>query len=106
MNCVIIPALLGPLLGPFTGGLIVHFTSWRVIFFVNIPFAFVGLWLIRRHMPDYRDARVAPLDRFGFVTFSAGIAFVSYVLEIFGEHTHAVTPLTAMALAAIALLAT
>ena len=105
MNYVIIPALLGPLLGPFTGGLIVHFTSWRVIFFVNIPLAFLGLWLIRRHMPDYRDTHVAPLDRFGFVTFSAGIALVSYVLEIFGEHTHAATPLTAMALAAIALLA-
>jgi MFS family permease len=29
MNYVIIPALLGPLLGPFTGGLIVHWTSWR-----------------------------------------------------------------------------
>ena len=43
MNYVIIPALLGPLLGPFTGGMIVHLTSWRVIFFVNIPLAFGSL---------------------------------------------------------------
>src|ERR1044072_1534263 len=43
MNYVVIPALLGPLLGPFTGGLIVHVTSWRVIFFVNIPLALGGL---------------------------------------------------------------
>src|SRR6478752_693943 len=32
MNYVIIPALLGPLLGPVTGGLIVHFTTWQMIF--------------------------------------------------------------------------
>src|SRR3954468_17740512 len=86
MNYVISPALLGPLLGPFTGGVIVHVTSWRVIFFVNIPLALLGLWLTRRHMPDYRDADVAPLDRAGFILFSTGIALLSYVLEVFGEH--------------------
>ena len=104
MNYVIIPALLGPLLGPFTGGVIVHFTSWRVIFFVNVPLALGGLWLIRRYMPDYRDAAAPPLDRWGFVLFSTGIALFSYVLEVFGEHTHAPGPLTAMAVGAVVLL--
>jgi MFS family permease len=32
MNFVIIPALIGPLLGPTVGGLIVHWFSWREIF--------------------------------------------------------------------------
>jgi EmrB/QacA subfamily drug resistance transporter len=105
MNYVIIPALLGPLLGPFLGGVIVHFTSWRVIFFVNVPLALVGLWLTRRYMPDYRDPAVAPLDRWGFVFFSTGIALLSYVLEIFGEH-HQTSPvvvgLTALSLTLLA----
>lgn len=87
MNYVVIPALLGPLLGPVTGGLIVHWFSWRVIFFVNIPLAFGGLWMINRYMPDFRDDKVAPLDRTGFVLFGAGVALLSYVLEVFGEHT-------------------
>ena len=52
MNYVIIPALLGPLLGPFAGGLIVHWMSWRVIFLLNLPLALFGLWMIRRYMPD------------------------------------------------------
>jgi EmrB/QacA subfamily drug resistance transporter len=87
MNYVVIPALLGPLLGPFTGGLIVHWMSWRMIFFVNVPLALAGLWMIRRYMPDFRDEHVAPLDRTGFVLFGAGVALLSYVLEVFGEHT-------------------
>jgi EmrB/QacA subfamily drug resistance transporter len=87
MNYVVIPALLGPLLGPVTGGLIVHWLSWRMIFFVNLPLAAVGLWMIGRYMPDFRDDEVAPLDRTGFVLFGAGVALLSYVLEIFGEHT-------------------
>lgn len=104
MNYVIIPALLGPLLGPFTGGLIVHFTTWRMIFFVNVPLAFFGLWLTARYMPNYRDEEVAPLDRAGFVLFCTGIALLSYVLEVFGEHHHASTPIVVMTVVSLALL--
>jgi EmrB/QacA subfamily drug resistance transporter len=105
MNYVIIPALLGPLVGPFTGGLIVHVTSWRVIFFVNIPLALGGLWLTRRYMPDYRDPDVAPLDRIGFVLFCSGIALLSYVLEVFSENHHASGLVLAMIAGALVLLA-
>ena len=105
MNYVIIPALLGPLLGPFTGGLIVHVTTWRMIFFVNIPLALFGLWLTHRFMPDYRDEQVAPLDRAGFVLFCSGIALLSYVLEVFGEHQHATGPIMTMTVLSLVLLA-
>jgi EmrB/QacA subfamily drug resistance transporter len=104
MNYVIIPALLGPLLGPFTGGLIVHITTWRMIFFVNIPLALFGLWLTRRHMPDYRDENVPPLDRLGFVLFCTGIALLSYVLEVFGEHAHASGPVVGLSVVSLLLL--
>jgi EmrB/QacA subfamily drug resistance transporter len=86
MNFVVIPALIGPLLGPFVGGLIVHFLPWRTIFFVNLPIGLLGLWLTSRHMPDYRDEAVPRLDRWGFLLFGSGIGLLSYVLEIFGEH--------------------
>lgn len=105
MNYVIIPALIGPLLGPFVGGLIVHWLHWRVIFFLNIPFGLVGLWMVRRYMPDFRDADAPPLDRAGFVLFGAGIALLSYVLEVFGEHSMRYADMGFMLAGALALLA-
>jgi len=86
MNFVIIPALLGPLLGPFMGGVIVHLMPWRMIFFINLPFGVLGLWLVHRYMPNHRAEVVRVFDGWGFVLFAAGVALFSYVLEIFGEH--------------------
>jgi EmrB/QacA subfamily drug resistance transporter len=86
MNFVIIPALLGPLLGPFFGGVIVHYLPWRMIFFLNIPVGVAGMYLARRYMPDHRAPEKRSLDVTGFLLFSSGVALLSYVLEVFGEH--------------------
>jgi EmrB/QacA subfamily drug resistance transporter len=83
---VSIPAMIGPFLGPLAGGLIVDYLHWRVIFFVNLPMGLLGLYLTARHMPDYRAARSDPIDFIGLVLFGAGIAILSYVLEVFGEN--------------------
>ncbi|HEY4973560.1 MAG TPA: MFS transporter, partial [Steroidobacteraceae bacterium] len=37
MSFVAIPSLIGPMLGPLTGGFIVAYFHWRAIFFVNLP---------------------------------------------------------------------
>lgn len=86
MNFVIIPALLGPLLGPTVGGLIVHWLTWRDIFFVNVPVGLAALWFGHRYMPDYRTLTPRPLDIRGMLLFGGGIALMSWLLEVFGEH--------------------
>jgi MFS family permease len=75
------------MLGPLVGGLIVAYFHWSVIFFVNIPIGLVGLTLVYRLLPNYRAAKNYPLDFVGLVLFSAGVALLSYVLEVFGDHT-------------------
>lgn len=87
MSFVAIPGLIGPLLGPLIGGLIVGYLHWRMIFFVNLPIGAAGMYLVLRHMPDYRAERWDPIDFVGLALFGTGIALLSYVLEIFGEHT-------------------
>ena len=105
MQFVVIPALIGPLLGPVTGGLIVHWLPWRTIFLLNLPFGLIGLWLVRCYMPDFRDPAAPPLDGAGFVLFGAGIGLLSYVLEVFGEHGLSAGPIILLTVLALALLA-
>ncbi len=87
MSFVAIPALIGPMLGPIAGGLIVRYLQWRFVFFVNLPIGTAGLILVYLHLPDYREQNTKPLDIVGFILFGSGVALLSYVLEIFGEHT-------------------
>ena len=104
MNFVIIPALIGPLLGPTVGGVIVHWLSWREIFFVNVPVGLAALWLIHRHMPNYQGDAPRPLDVTGLALFGSGTALLSWLLEIFGEHQLDTTSTCVLLLVALGLL--
>ncbi len=87
MSFVAIPGLVGPMLGPVAGGLIVGYLHWRAIFFLNLPIGIAGLIMVYLHLPDYREPNTKPLDVVGLILFGSGVALLSYVLEIFGEHT-------------------
>jgi EmrB/QacA subfamily drug resistance transporter len=87
MSFVAVPALIGPMLGPVAGGLIVAYMSWRFIFFLNLPIGIAGLVLVYLNLPDYREKNRTPLDIVGLILFGSGVALLSYVLEIFGDHT-------------------
>ena len=105
MTFVAIPGLIGPMLGPVIGGAIVKYAHWSVLFFVNIPIGLLGLYLIYKQLPDYHGDRNRPLDTVGFVLFGSGIALLSYVLEVFGEHSLSATPLLALLALSFVLLA-
>jgi EmrB/QacA subfamily drug resistance transporter len=105
MSFVSIPALVAPMLGPIAGGLIVGYLHWRVIFFVNIPIGLMGLILVYLHLPDYREDQSPPLDVVGLILFGSGVALLSYVLEIFGEHTLSAGAMSGLLALSIALLA-
>jgi EmrB/QacA subfamily drug resistance transporter len=86
MSFVAIPMLVGPLIGPALGGLIISVARWEDIFFINIPIGLAGLVMVWLHLPDFRGENVPPLDRLGLVWFGSGIALLSWTLEVFGEH--------------------
>lgn len=105
MSFVAVPALIGPMIGPVAGGAIVHWLHWSVVFFLNIPVGLLGLWLVLRLLPDYRETETHPLDFVGLVLFGSGIALLSYVLEVFGDHTHGTAAIVGMLALSAALLA-
>src|ERR1700733_8844757 len=106
MSFVAIPALIGPMLGPIAGGLIVGYLHWRVIFFVNIPIGLVGLLMVYLHLPDYRQTRSRPLDIVGLILFGSGVTEILGLLAIsvaliagYGLHaTHTRFPLLQLSL--------
>ena len=105
MSFVAVPALIGPMLGPIAGGLITDYLHWSVIFFLNVPIGLVGLYLVYRHLPDYRQEQTPPLDLPGLLLFSSGIALLSYVLEVFGEHRLGAAAILGLLLLSVLLLA-
>src|SRR4051794_3610894 len=84
MSVIGVPTLLGPILGPVIGGLIVDNFSWRWIFFVNLPVGALALVLAWRILPTAaRDTR-SPLDLVGLALLSPGLVLIVYGLSEFG----------------------
>ena len=94
MSVVGVPMLLGPVIGPVIGGLLVDNLSWRWIFYVNVPVGAVGLVLAYKLLPAGRAAGRAseaghaspPLDKLGLVLLSPGIAAIVFGLSEVGTH--------------------
>lgn len=54
INYAVMPALIGPVLGPLAGGYLVEYASWHWIFLLNLPIGLLGFILGRNIMPDVK----------------------------------------------------
>lgn len=68
------------LLGPFVGGALVQFATWRWAFFLNLPLAVVCLWASRRHVPETRSPHTARVDVPGAMLASTCLATLTWAL--------------------------
>ncbi|MBL8882340.1 MAG: MFS transporter [Hyphomicrobium sp.] len=69
-----IPALMGPVLGPLLGGFISTYFNWRWIFWINVPVAAAGIFLVTRFIPDIRVANKEDFDFKGFLLIGPGLS--------------------------------
>jgi EmrB/QacA subfamily drug resistance transporter len=87
MSVIGVPMLLGPILGPVLGGLIVDNTSWRWIFYVNVPIVLLALVLAARLLTDEQGrADAGRLDWAGVLLLSPGLAGVVFGLSEVEAH--------------------
>src|SRR6201991_3796049 len=84
MSVIGVPTLLGPILGPVIGGLIVDNASWRWVFFVNLPVGALALVLASRILPTAEREGRSPLDVRGLLLLSPGLVLLVYGLSEFG----------------------
>ena len=82
MNWLLVPATIGPLLGPPVGGFLVTTLSWRWIFYINVPIGVVGLGLAAWFVPQLRAARRERFDVRGLVLSGVSLACLIFGLEL------------------------
>ncbi len=71
------------LVGPVMGGWLVDTVSWRAIFFLNVPFGILTVFLAKHYIPENRDEHAhGPLDWPGIVTLMLGLGgILSGIIE-------------------------
>lgn len=84
LNFVTMPGLIGPVLGPLLGGVLVTWATWHWIFLINIPMGLLGIFYARKYMPDFTTPR-RRFDILGFLLFGLGLVAVSSGIELLGE---------------------
>lgn len=84
LNFVTMPGLVGPILGPLLGGVLVTWASWHWIFLINIPIGIIGLLYARKYMPNFTTPRRG-FDMTGFLLFGLSLVLFSSGIELFGE---------------------
>lgn len=84
MNWLLIPAIVGPLVGPPLGGFLTTYMSWRWIFFINLPMGVAGLVLSGLLLPPLSGER-KPFDFGGVILSAIALAGAIICLIAVGE---------------------
>ncbi|MFI9451955.1 DHA2 family efflux MFS transporter permease subunit [Amycolatopsis sp. NPDC052450] len=98
-----LPLLIGPILGPMLGGLLLDSLSWRALFFITVPPALLGVAGVLRWVPaDTPSEERAPIDFAGGLLLVPGVVAVAYG---FSEETVGMNVRAAIVAAGVALMA-
>jgi len=82
MAFMIIPGLVGPMLGPVIGGFIATYANWRWIFFINVPLAALAIGLTLSYIGRFQAPRPQPFDFRGFLIAGATFACLQSGLSL------------------------
>ncbi len=84
MALLSIPALLGPISGPPLGGFITTYATWQWIFWINVPFAILGVVLALIFIPDVKAAAQSSFDFIGFALIGPGLSMLLAGFSLLG----------------------
>lgn len=86
MTIVTTISLSGTILGPVLGGYLTTYLGWRWIFFINIPFLFVGLILSIKYLSANQAKRQLKFDFLGFFILLFGFSFLIFSSNWFKDN--------------------
>lgn len=79
------PGLVAPIIGPPLGGFITTYSSWRWIFYLNLPLGLIGMVLAWRFISAGGETEKRPFDGLGFVLCGVAGTAVMYAMELIGR---------------------
>lgn len=82
MSWLLVPALIGPILGPPLGGFIVTYLDWRWIFYINLPMGILGFWLVGRYIANIREDDPGRFDTPGFILSGLSLGCLLFGFEM------------------------
>ena len=82
MAWLMIPATIGPILGPPVGGFIVTYLSWHWIFYINVPIGVLGIVLASLYIDEMRDPAPVRFDVRGLVLSGTALACLLFGIEM------------------------
>ena len=82
MAWLMIPATIGPIVGPPVGGFIVTYLSWHWIFYINVPIGIAGIVLVTRYIEEMREPTRTPFDLRGLVLAGTALASLMFGIEM------------------------
>ncbi len=102
MSWVLIPAVVGPILGPPLGGFIVTYLNWRWIFYINVPIGILGVVLINRFIADSRSEGPKGFDLPGIVLSALSLGLLLFGFELASHDGELKTSLVLLAIGGLA----
>ena len=94
-------------LGPLVGGALVAASSWRAIFWINVPVCLAALALVRRFVPESRAPAPRRIDLVGQALVMLGLGSMTYAIiegGVAGWGSARIAVFAVVAVAALAML--
>src|SRR3984885_8452772 len=78
---LMIPATIGPIVGPPVGGFIVTYLSWHWIFYINVPIGIAGIVLVTLFIDEMKEPTRTKFDLRGLVLSGIALACLMFGIE-------------------------
>ncbi|WP_170967839.1 MFS transporter [Rhizobium phaseoli] len=82
MSWLLVPALIGPIVGPPLGGFIVTYLNWRWIFYINVPIGIIGMIFVSIYIDEVKGKASGRFDTIGFVLSGISLGSLLFGFEM------------------------
>jgi EmrB/QacA subfamily drug resistance transporter len=82
MAWLMIPATIGPIVGPPVGGFIVTYFSWQWIFYINVPIGILGIILVTLFIDEMKEPTRTKFDGRGLILSGTALACLMFGIEV------------------------